>query len=316
MVENTSKPNAYLTNLTCAINASANTVLNETTVKEVSFTESLLIPGLQTVLYIQSKMGNDPTKILDDYYNQDVSFKVERPILGMIDPKYKSEFRTQQKIYRLSNRSKINYAIEQFELHACDQTLLDDAKTYVSKSWDCKDGATPDKVVRDILNGCLGPIGEPNIEEAAFPRDYIAENVHPFQVISQQASVALTKKGFDPSFLHFMTYQNDRGYDIPTHNFRSLTLMAEQPPIFRFRYSGKGIIDQNYVDPHDVMDYTFPCDFDLLADILNGIDENGTATTRLNVISSSTSKISQYQYGTKSKDMCGGTPYTTFRYRL
>jgi hypothetical protein len=54
-------------------------------------------------------------------------------------------------------------------------------------------------VVSDVLVNCAGAIN-PDIEPSLPARDYIAENIHPFQVVNQQAEVALAG-GNDPSFL-------------------------------------------------------------------------------------------------------------------
>lgn len=296
--------NQFETNYQVRFDVPESTV-TEFNVVEVSLTESLTTPGLQTSVICQSVVETVDHKDLDKFYNTTISINAVRPMLADIPECRKSTFLTNQTIYRISDRTRINYEIEQFTLHACDPSLLIDAKTWMNKSWKC---TTPSDVVRDVLNHCIHP-RHVNIEASIKPRDFISENIHPFQVIFKQAQVASSivgpQAGQDPSFVHFMTYQNSAGIDIPTHNFRSLTAMAMQQEIFEFSYSEKGAgLAPNYGNPHDIMDYNFPCEWDLLSDILNGYDENGNEITGLNVINPVNSAMSNFG----QDDECGSTP--------
>lgn len=298
------KDTDFLTSLAVSIPGLDSETRDEVTVTEVNLTESLLTPGLQTNIRIQNKINDKSAggsvKNLDNYYGKDVEIIVERPILETLGH-YKFRFTTKQKIYRLSKRERINYEIESFELDACDISLLRDAQNWVSKSWECE---TPSKVVEDVLRGCLG-VFSMDIESSAPPRPYFAENVHPFQAITQQEEVALTTTSYDPSFVHFMTYQTSDGYDTPTHNFRSLTEMSKQNPVFEFIYGAKAAVDLNYAFPSDIMNYSFPCDFDLLSDILNNYDGEGNTKDSIIVQNPLIGAISQYGDPTS----CGTTPF-------
>jgi len=296
MVELISKSASYLTDMLCSIDVSEET-REQVTITDVNLTESLLTPGLQTSITVHSKINNSFRRNLNDYYGKNIQVSVKREILK--DTGHKSTFDTQQKIYRLSNRQRVNYEIESFQIDACDDTLIQDAKVWVSKSWKA---VTPSTVVSDMFSQCLSPRNI-EIEESTPPRDYIAENIHPFQVINQQAEVALTG-AMDPSFVHFMTYQNSFGADIPTHNFKSLTAMAQQAPVFVFTYSGKASADLNYATPSDIMSYSFPCDFDLLSDVLNGYDETGSNIFSLITVNPYNATSSIYGLGFTR---CGGT---------
>ena len=70
------------------------------------------------------------------------------------------------------------------------------------------------------------------------PRDYIAENIHPFQVIAQQANMAL--KGGNPDYVHFMTYGWFGGGSWPTHHFRSLSSLCQGNPVRTYSYGDTG----------------------------------------------------------------------------
>jgi hypothetical protein len=175
-------------------------------------------------------------------------------------------FEINQTVYRIDNRKLINNNTEEFVIHACDQSQLEDAAKLVSKSWKC---AMPSDIVRYALGGCAG-VKNLDIEESDPARDYIAENIHPFQVVSQQANYALAEDN-DPSFLHYMTYL-DRNTNGGVHHFRSLKSLSEQDVKYRYRYNEGS---DAYANPMSVLTYSFPCDFDLLSDILNGIDADG-----------------------------------------
>jgi hypothetical protein len=121
-----------------------------------------------------------------------------------------------------------------------------------------------------------------DIESSSPSRDYIAENIHPFDVVKQQAEVALAN-GNDPSFLHYMTYENGG-----THHFRSLASLSKGTPIVELTHadtagakSEKNDIYGGYRNPRLIMTYSFPCDFDLLSDLLNGIDTDGRDLTSM-----------------------------------
>lgn len=296
-------PTRYLTTLVAAIVDANNDLIEEVTINEVSFTESLLTPGLQTTVYLQDTIHTEFFRNLDDYRGKFLEIRAARDILRDYPELPKYDFFTQQQIYRLSNRENDNYQIESFRLDACDPSLLKDAKTWVTASWQC---VSPSKVVTDVLMNCLGIDARAmDIENSLEPRTYFAENLHPLQVITQQSEVALTEVGYDPSFIHFMTYQDNNHQDLPTHHFRSLNQLAIQEPVMRFVYNGKGISSMNYQNPYDIMSFSFPCDFDLLSDLLNGYDENGQFIKSL-IVENPTNQTAAI-VGTQSD--CGLTPY-------
>ncbi len=131
--------------------------------------------------------------------------------------------------------------------------------------WKC---TTPSAITSEVLQSCAGAQAL-DIEPSMPARDYAAENIHPFQVVQQQASAALVG-GNDPSFIHFMTYR-----DLGTHHFRSLKSLSEGSPQMIYSYEENAVAGGGYANPFGIMSHQFPCDFDLLSDILNGIDKNG-----------------------------------------
>ena len=185
-------------------------------IKEIVMAESLLTPGLQTAVTIQSSIyeGN---KNFDAWKNQPLTFTLKRP--DIVDPEtgrviFVPPLTVNQQLYRLDNRKFLPTNVgqtEEFIIHACDKTTIEDAKSTVSRSWKC---TQPGDVVDYVLGSCLNA-GNKKVDDGGEGRDYIAENIHPFQVVSQMANMALNDD--EPDFVHFMTYENGG-----THYFRSL----------------------------------------------------------------------------------------------
>jgi len=236
--------------------------------KELILGESLLTPGLQTAVTIQSFVYGSQPKVWGNYKNSNVSITMSQSGSG-----YNMD--VEQKIYRIDNR-ELDFTIGQTEsltLHACDQSLLDDAQSLVSKSWKC---AMPSDIVKNVLQSCANVEDVSNVDSAGPARDYIAENIHPFQVVAQQANVALYN-GNDPSFLHYMTYEN-----LGTHYFRALGKLIDQSPFLVFSASQGTSLD--FATGGAAISFSFPCDFDYLSDLLNGIDVNGSPMNTLSTI--------------------------------
>ena len=207
-----------------------------------------------------------------------------------------SSMKVRQIIYRLANREIYNNNVETFAFHLCDQTLLNDAATLVSKQWNCK---TPSVIVEEVLSNCAGAPTK-IIEPSQPARDYRAENIHPFQVVAQQAQAALAN-GDDPSFLHYMTYEN-----YGTHHFRSLKKLCEQEPIMEFYYSEIGA-GNGYGNPRGIRTLSFPCDFDLLSDLLNGVNTNGQPLNTLFTFNPVTKSFNQFGSKVSGCGMGAGT---------
>lgn len=238
----------------------------QVTTKEITASESLLTPGLQTSVTIQSQIyKNVVFKNWDRTKGQKLKLDL-RDELG-------NSLSISQNLYRLDNREFMPVNIGQTEemtFHACDISLLEDAKHLVSKSWKC---TTPDEIVRYCLSSCLN-VQNMDIQRSSPARDYIADSIHPFQVISQMANVALD--GEDPSFVHYMTY-GVGSQSQPTHHFKSVKQLTSQSSKWTYYHSETGTRgNADYNDRGDLaIHFMFPCDYDLLSDLLNGVDESG-----------------------------------------
>jgi hypothetical protein len=240
-------------------------IMQNMTIIEMTVSDSLLAPSTQTTIKVNDSTHTPIIKNLDKFAGKKVYIEMRRPILkemGFPDSLY-----VEQTIYRLSDRKPISDAVEKYNLHACDQSLLNNSARRVSKSWGCDQ---PSKVVSDVLSNCL-EVPRFDIENVGPNRPYTAENIHPLQVIAQQADVALYG-GNDPCFIHYMTCLNGG-----THHFRSLKSLSEQQPteIQKFMYAEQGG-NELYANPASILMYQFPCDFDVLSDIENGLNIDGT----------------------------------------
>lgn len=233
--------------------------LERVTIKEILMSENLLTPGLQTFVRLHSAIYQPSGKNFDQWKNQDITF-------NLIGPSGSGQLQVNQKVYRLEERHFMPTNVGQTEemtVHACDESTLEDAQSLVSKSWKC---TKPSEVVNHVLNQCL-KVKNKQVDSADPARDYIAENIHPLQVIAQQANVAVD--GDDPSFLHYMTYE-----DGGKHYFRSLKKMTQGSA--SMTYKQVDIENETgYENTMYAINFSFPCDFDYLSDLLNGLDENG-----------------------------------------
>lgn len=233
------------------------------TVKEINIIESITSPVAHVVAVLQSAIYDPPGKNFDQFKNKTMNFRLvgKGGYAGF-------DYSINLKTYRLDNRAMVQNNIsnvEEMSFHAIDETVLEDAKCLVSKSWKC---TKPSEIVSNVLDQCLQ--AEDTVVDSADPaRDYIAENIHPFQVIAQQANVALD--GDDPSFLHFMTINEQTGKGV--HHFQSLKKLCKESAVKNYKFAEA--TTSGYEDKTSVINFTFPCDFDYLSDLLNGLDENG-----------------------------------------
>lgn len=246
----------------------------QTTVKQISIVESLLSPAVQVMATIQANIYKPAGKNYDSHKNQQMTFSVSVENENSSIPTYNIN----QKTYRLENRFKVQNNVsdvEEMTFHAVDETVLTDAACLVSKSWKC---TKPSEVVSHVLDHCLK--AQKTVVDSADPaRDYIAENIHPFQVIAQQANVALD--GDDPSFLHFMTIDENTGMGV--HHFQSLKKLTKESSVETYNFGVPTLSDYS-VTGKTALSYSFPCDFDYLSDLLNGLDENGENQNSLSTI--------------------------------
>lgn len=250
------------TTLLMTVDGVPETYLYESSIASVTLVESLLTPSIHTTVEVQDPVYWSPegkVKDLDRFKGKTLTFSIYKKDID-------ASLEVQQTIYRIDNRKLLNMQIETYMMHAIDNDALLNASSRMARAWVCQ---TPSKVVHDALN-CIGA-KNPNIETSSPRRNYNATNIFPYQVISEQAEVALAN-GTDPSFVHFMTFENVTG----RHNFRSIANMAKQGSIATYTWNEKGTSEAGFTNPYSIMSYEFPCDFDLLSDILNGVNNSSS----------------------------------------
>lgn len=270
-----------------AVNESLTEELN---VNELTITESLLSPTVYASIKIEETLAPQNWRNLDNYYAKPVIIQVSDPKfqnLKFNNTRITSDLIATLVIFRLSKRQrKNNYSTETFELSACSPTLITDAKSWVPDHWVSK---TPSEIVENIYTNVFN-LAKDNFEiESSNPViDFAGERLHPFQIITQMAERAITNDGLnDPSFLHYMTLRKSNLENSLVHNFKSLNSLSNKQPINKdnpFSYSMKNLSNLNYYNPFDIMTFSFPCDFDLLSDIMNGYDEGGNKIFSLTTI--------------------------------
>lgn len=250
-------------------------LLNQLSIREVTMTESLMSPTLQTRVMVQNARHVGYIKNLDLWANSGLQITARRQILK--DFGYNDTFYVENQIFNIANRKPFSHQIDEFDLVATDPFAFRNSARRMSRSWKC---VPPHVVVGDALGGCIGIPRQNLILESSTPnRTYFAENIHPYQVVAQQADVALAG-GNDPSFLHYMTYENTIG----THRFESLYGMTRKNHIFEFEFNEPGSVGATWENPFNIMAYEFPCDFDIISDLLNGVDDQGVDQNSLLVI--------------------------------
>jgi hypothetical protein len=234
----------------------------ESSIASVTLVESLLTPSIHTTVEVQDPVYWAPdgqVKDLNRYKGKTLAFNLYKKDLD-------ASLEVNQVIYRIDNRKLMNMQVEGYQIHAIDNDTLINATGRMARAWVCK---TPSTIVEDALK-CIGAT-HMNIESSGPPRNYNATNIYPYQVISEQAEVALAN-GTDPSFVHFMTFEDTTG----RHNFRSLANMAKQGSVANYIWNEKGQNEGGLPNPFSIMSYEFPCDFDLLSDLMNGVNNSSS----------------------------------------
>lgn len=245
------------TALAVTVDGVPDSYLFESSIASVTCVESLLTPSIHTTVEVQDSIYYAPDNKVKDLN----LFKGKTLSMNLYKKDLDKELIVKQTIYRIDNRKMMNMQIESYNMNCIDGDALTNAKNRVAKQWV---GKTPTDVVTEVLGGMNAKFLRK--ENSAPTRNYSATNIHPYQVLAEQAEVAVTG-GTDPSFVHFMTFENETG----THHFRSLAEMARGGVVAYYTWNEKGTHEAGFANPWSIMSFEFPCDFDLLSDLLNGV---------------------------------------------
>ena len=227
------------TALTINVEGVPESYLFESSIASITCVESLLTPSIHTTVEIQ-----DPMYYAPDGKVKDLNlFKGKKLFFNLYKKDLDKELIVEQIIYRIDNRKLMDMQLETYNMNCIDLDALTNAKNRVAKQWVCK---TPTEIVKEVLNGLGAKFV--NVETSVPSRNYSATNIHPYQVLSEQAEVALTD-GTDPSFVHFMTFENEIG----THHFRSLAKMAAEGPVAYYTWNEKGTHEAGFSNPYSIM---------------------------------------------------------------
>lgn len=247
-------------------------ILEETSLVEIYLSESLLNPMLTTSVVLQDTASL--FKDLDQYKGRYIEMSISNPNIGSqgID--------VRQVIYRIENRTPMNYNTESFTLQACDETLLNNSRLRISHFWQCTNPG-------DIVSQVLGCVGAKNIDvqNPTNIRNYQAPNIHPFQIIAEQADFSINSQS-TPDYLHYMTYRQ-----FGTHHFQSIQDLAAKGAMWDYVYDEKGLDSNQIGNPHNIMQYSFPCEFDLLSDIMNGLDSDPQYKSSMTAVNPQTGEM-------------------------
>lgn len=230
------------------------TLYRELSLSDFYLKESLLSPSVQ----MSCKMS-DTTHIVKNYMSYKFNDTMPPNITcTLVNPNVNGNMKVRLHVYRMDNRSPINYNTEQFTLHSCHLSTFINMKRRMS---DYYRNVELSKIVRDAMTA-IGESGD--IATSSLSRSYMTNNQHPFQVISDISDMATD--GLKSPFLHYMTMENGEG----KHYWKSLKELINQSEKHEFVYNEKGI-NQQLIDPQNIMLYEFPCDFDTLLDLSSGI---------------------------------------------
>lgn len=251
-------------------------MFNELTVSDIYVYESILSPSVQISITFQ-----DTVHLIKNYFQYKIhkgempkmTIDLKNPMFDVPDSvPVGGEYRGQKTdsklsiagmvVYRMDNRKPVNYHDEEFTLHFCHPTTINNLKARMSDFYKM---TQVNKIVQDALKATGSVINE--VEKADMKRDYMSNNQHPFQVISEIADMAYKEKRVQ--FLHYLTTESISG----KHYFYPISKLIDASPLTTFIYNEKGA-NQQLTDINNIMVYEFPCDFDTLLDLSGGIIHN------------------------------------------
>lgn len=229
---------------------------------EINIYEDILSPVMtgNLVLHDSNDLINQAPITGFEY----VSLEFEKPSSSQ---KYSKVFR----IYKLSDRQRINAQHESYILHFCSEESILDESCRVSKTYTKQ---TIESIVRDITAKYL------NIDPKKFPttqsvptvgvHSVVIPNWHPFFAINWLSRMAIAATYPSPSYVFF---EDRDGF-----HFTPLEQLSQQTPIKTVLVSPRNLgfeTDKSESDLESGMRTTYhwemPCGFDILQNISTGM---------------------------------------------
>jgi len=200
-----------------------------------------------------------------------LSIEFEKPSSSQ---KYSKVFR----IYKLTDRQRINAQNEMFVLHFCSEELIINESCRVSKTYQDK---TIDSIVRDIALNYLKvdpkKIPTSQIKPTVGTHSIVIPNWHPFFAISWLSRIAMHFLYSSPSYVFF---EDRDGF-----HFTPLELLSQQEPIRDVLISPRNLgfeTDKSESDLETsrktVYELDMPCGFDIVQNISSGMYSGSVIT--------------------------------------
>lgn len=229
---------------------------------ELNIYEDLLSPVITGNIVLHD--SNDLINKLPITGFEYLSLEFEKPSSSQ---KYSRIFR----IYKLTDRQRVNAQNESFILHFCSEESVLNESCRVSKTYQ---GKTVDKIVKDIATNYL------KIDDMRFPssqiiptigtHSVIIPNWHPFFAINWLSRMAIAANYPSPSYVFF---EDRDGF-----HFTPLEQLSQQTPVRKILVSPRNLgfeTDKTEADLEASMKTTYqwemPCGFDVLQNISCGM---------------------------------------------
>lgn len=286
-------------------------------VRDIYLEESLLSPATSIIITITDRVhllknyfkyricNGDPVKCKIELKNP---FKGEDPLTDDVIPSEDDKIVIEDHvIYRMDSRKlNANYHTEDYNLYLCPETTFKNLKARMSDFYRRKSLNT---IVQDALSAA--GITNHDVESTQLRRNYITNNQHPFQVISDISEMAYKSSGGDiwTQYLHYMTFEEKKG----KHYWKSLDSLINGSVKKRYVYHEKGLNRQRITDD-GIIGFEFPCDFDALLEMSSGVLYNEKdrklhkpSMVSIDPFTSSVFLIDGVSHGDKAKMGLGGT---------
>lgn len=164
------------------------------------------------------------------------------------------------KIYKMTNRAKVNETSETFILHFVSEEYIYSEQQKINQA--CK--GTYSGIAFDIMNEYLQipekQIGK--IDTSIGQKEFIMPNLNPFDAINYCAKRSVDSNGAP----NFMFFENMNGY-----NFCSLSTLVSEKPIFKLNFNVKNVGENLNDDVFGVRKYEVISQFDYIKNTQSGV---------------------------------------------